>query len=926
MTQAADERAKQQRLLRQLQRIDRFLKSNSRKFYQEYDTHNAILEKYRAQLKENAEQYKQLIGSNSDLASVAEIDAEDGVAGRLNQTTLVLARMANPYLFNGLIKKRLKLNQLNEISFRQIPLEVDAILFITNPLLVFDLLQDFLKFRKKQPHFIQLYITNRIARWLFRFTQFVMIYDQFDKIVQLTLLQQNRLTPYSQQIAEVVQILCDGAKESVLENETPVFLNDLRRLYMIFSKALFISSKKGQRLPAELKNCLHSLNPVLNLEPAVLKRDGMLQEFQQFHFASSQFREAFLNDYEELQRRDVQFAFEFLGMLHPTDRATVIEQLYQQSKSYVLQLFQKVREYYAVHGSGLPTIYKDVANTIREIVHFADVKRDATVDEALVEAVFFNESLYLGEIPDDIATVHLDDADLELVSQQDEDTEVFASKAKIFKLFQEDPNAAQNQSLIFELSRMPFIYLTVEYGKPHFNLFTFGEMMLMELDGKAVQDTIQYLYRTAQVNQEEREVISKYQPQVRKQVRNLVRKWKLHHDRVDLHDHRGNLQFFDFKHALNYIKDMFHIHFPEFQQRLHYLNFQLTLLREMDRWLAREHNVALEDIDPEHMFQLLRSDQANEIMEQQKRSPVGRQFTFELKDAQKSPELFKATLSETHTIREKLKSYERVRFDQSYAEQDQDGDTNQQENTSNNEVVLASQALKESIEFLGTHPEEKQAALMELARFPFRFLDYQFGKPHYQIFTYADAVAVNMDGKTRKQLLDFIFVTKQLEQEGLDTFKKQQIALTMFIKQMCQRLNWGKHRAQYASAQGKLDLAQLGHLLAVSDRVIRKQLKPLILYKDQVRMMLEGITELQRLVARNLNKPVAELAHKEVLNMLSNPKSALEAFNQIKTTAFGRRYQEHLTMDLQGLEKLRLQMINEYQLNVRLQKYYDMNT
>ena len=86
-----------------------------------------------------------------EMDKVSLIDGPHGIASYLNTITIAFARNANPALFNALVKKKLHLSDLSQLDFQQIPLESDAVLFITNPLIIFQVLNDFLRYESNNP-------------------------------------------------------------------------------------------------------------------------------------------------------------------------------------------------------------------------------------------------------------------------------------------------------------------------------------------------------------------------------------------------------------------------------------------------------------------------------------------------------------------------------------------------------------------------------------------------------------------------------------------------------------------------------------------------------------------------------------------------------------------------------------------------------
>ncbi len=925
MPAASPDQVRKEKMVRQFRRIDQFLKSNSRKFYQAYDTHNATLERLREQIKAQEEEMRSLAENDDALAqeiqSVAEIDAADGVANRLNTMTAVLARIANRQLFNLYIKNRLPLHDLTRFSLRKIPWEADAILFITNPLMTFDLMEDFLKYRQRQSNFIYMYITNRIARLLFRFTQFVMVYDEFEKVVQLTFLHPKRFAPFKNQVNNAVHELCVETRECLLDQRPAIFLNDLRRLYLMLSRALFLSCIRGQAVPSEVKEMLLELNPVLDLDSEALHTDGIHEEFEQYHFTSPQFHKMLLDQYAMLQRQDIEYTFVFLGHIHPTDRAFILEALYQQSPSYVLLLFSKLREFYSYHGENLLPYYKYTANTIREIVQYEDVQHNPSVDESLKANVFWNETLYLGEKP---GSLLVEEDELELAPDNDTAIDPTMSQSLLFDTLQNDPAEAQQKNYIFGLAGWPFCYLTIEYGKPQFHIFTLGEMILLDIPNRARNELIDYLLHTTQISVTEKSVIEQQMPLITDLVKRLVKNWKLKPDRVDMFDRKNRLKFYGFKQSCLHLHETFHLYLPDFLLLCSFKQFLLDTLLETERWLAREKNRMVGQIAPEWIQHFLESDQTSSFFESLKLSSVGRQYAPELKIALGNPELFKQQLVYNHLIKQKILEYERIRFaDPVVIKTPEDLESDELHEEDSVEFLLSPYAVREKAfqEVESDEIEEKKPYYLEFARMPFRFMSVEFNKPRYVIFTLADAVVMNLGGTERQALLEFLRISRQLGDEELAVLKKSMIRTIMFIKQMCKNLQ--KAALQCNWPAGQIDFAEFAGQLGRTSHLIRREIPILSIYKDHNQMILEGLHEVERWIARERNKAIQDLHPEDVLSILKHPEPAKQAIEHIKQTPFGRQHLEELSLTPKSLQQLCQQLIKEYQLNVRLAKYYE---
>jgi len=928
MAQALPDKARQEKMMLQFRRIDKFLQANSKRFYQEYDTYNTILTRLREQLEKSENELRQMTQSKtssaSDLNFVAQIDAEDGVSNRLNMQTLALVRLANGRLFNFLIKQQLNVQDLQNISFRQIPREADAILFITNPLLVFELINDFLKYRKNKPSFIYIYITNRVARWLFRFTQFVMVYDQFHKIVKLTLLQPARFSPFKSALMLSVRTLCREARDSVLDQEKPVFLNDLRRLYIILARALLMYTMDGQHPPSEIKTILSELTPVISLGLDELREDGIQAEFQLYHFTSPDVLDSFFEEFSILQQRDVEYTYEFLGFLHPTDLHMLLVEFYNQSKSYVIQLFLKIREYYEYHGQDLPAHYNTIANAIRKIVDYQEVMGDSTVSDELKQQAFWEESLYLAKPSSkQMFQSTLSGEGVELATLSGSGEATFVTREQIFEAFYHDPVQAKAKNLLMELASIPFCYLTIEYGKPRFNLFTFGDTWLMELPRSAYGDLLQYLYNTGQLDNMEVGVLKRQMKEIAQLMKSLVKKLKINLEKAPIYDHRQLLTFYQFEQAVYNITDFFQHHWPDFLNRRHQQQFILELLWETERWISRTENAAIHELDPQWVIQFISSDEFEPLLTSLKETTVGRTYHDDLREAMVQGESFKQRLIQNYRIRRKLLEYERVRFEDqkptSSKETADPLDSSQNQDTID-PILLPSRTKTQIFEDLTSNPTDKQPYFLELGRMPFRFLEMEFGKPQFMIFTLADTVAMEMNGEVRKALLDFLFVTRQLDETQLKWLKRNLVGCLIFLNQMCQNINWGK--TQCGLTTDVLNFEALRRQLALTDKAILKTLKPLAVFKIQMQIMLDALSELQRWTARLQNRPYADLEPEELLKVIEQPELYFNALTQIKATPFGRQHLETFSNTSQAKEALRQQMYAELQLNIRLKKYY----
>ncbi|MGK5095142.1 hypothetical protein WDW89_24425 [Deltaproteobacteria bacterium TL4] len=906
MSESQEAIKRQEQMMRQFKRIDSFLQANSKKFYQEFDTYNTQLVNARLKLLDQSK------GDtvSEEMKEVLEIDDEDGIASRLNITTLSLARLANPQLFNFLIKKKLDPNGTN---YLQIPLEVDAILFITNPMLVFDLIHDFLKFRARYSSYIYMYISNRISRWLFRFTQFVMIYDKFDKIVQLTLLQPKRFNPFKQQFQSAIQLICAEALDCIIDGEKPLFINDLRRLYLIMSKALLISTSEGEIAAPEICAVLKELIPIIDIDPSQLKADRIEQEFEQFHFLNP--KEQFAEQYQYLKQQDFSQLSLFLGHLHPEDRMKVLKQDYLQSQTDVLRIFSEIKTYYQSHDYDLPDHYQTIVETLRMIVDYQSVIQSTFKNEKLIQHVFVKGTLSLEEFPEFVE-------ELDIHKSYDN----IIPKETIFNTFHFNSKQALEQNYLFELSGLPYCFLTIEYARPHFQYFTLGELLLLDLPNRAYRDFLGYLLGSGQMVPIELEVCLNQLPEMTDLVSGLADKIKLRRKKISVYDRNNMLRFYDFKKAIQELHDLLEIRYPSLLTRFQYTQFLSSILGDIQRWVARKKDISLQELKPEWVSDLIYSPQIQKVYDQLQSTLTGHLYGKYFDFFMEQKVQLGKQLIEMHQSQQSILNYERVRFQQTAEVLPEKATAplpppQTPEVGANQGVSVFYQAGKKAFQVMSESPANADPWLIEWGRYPFRYVDFSGGVPVFTLFTMSDCIAMEMKRKTLFMVMEYALKTQQLTVFEYEVMKKNIVSLTYILKQATQNVKWSQERPVWSASEESLNFQSFGQLLSVTDPAIHKQLPRLADVKANVRVYQEGLSELQHWFEDPPLEPYTHAYTKNVFTIFAAPEKLNQLVTALKQTPYGKRNVPVLTRNTSNLRTFGKHLKYEYQLNARLLKY-----
>ena len=853
---------------------------------------------------------------------VSLIDGPHGIASYLNTITIAFARNANPALFNALVKKKLNLNDISKLDFQQIPLESDAVLFITNPLIIFQVLNDFLRYREQQSDVIYLYITNRVSRWLYRFTQFVFLYDEFYRIVSLTFLHPKRFPPFEKVVFKTIQMLTQEAKESILNQEKPIFLNDLRRLYVIFVRARFLALQTGKQPPKTLQNIIEELVPVISLDPVELKADHIQKELNLYHFTSPKLEQNFLKELNAIQQVEVENLFEFIGFLHPIDQRFFLEKCYQQSKMYLLSLFMHIRKYYEYHQENLPPYYKKLVDIMRYLAPYEEVVRDPNADQTLIAEAYHRETLYIGQFPDAETPEEEWLSDLGITRASAVDWKI-PTKDIIFQPFEKNLVAANNQS-IFELIRYPFFYVTLEFSKPCFHLLTLGQFFLMNVSKQTYSDLLNYFYGSKQIHVEQEKILHSLQPMIETLVNQWIKRTNFKKMNVEMYDNQKFLKFYDCATTQKELIPFFQTSWQEYLSTWENYQFIVDVLEELQRFLAIEKNIILRELEPQWIPHFLQSERIHDFLHYLQTTPIARTYPKILNRASTHSERFIEYLLQTYESLQKILEYEKVRFTpvtDHKVEKKEKSPTKE----SKNSFLTLREIRHQLFSVMQNPPKDKQPYLLELARIPFRFIVVEFSKPQQYLFSFADLIGMNIDGDSRKQVLDFLLVTSQLNQQEYNIVKKNMVSLLFFMKPTLEPLQFAKHHCFWSKRSNEFDIHQLRKLVTISDRLIRKNLKPLVLHKHHATQMMNGLSEVERWIAREQNKSPLQLSPSDVLPLLENNTRLQEVYEYLMTTAFGRQYFAKVRNHPKSLEAFRQQLIEEYKLNVRLIAYYEQH-
>ncbi|MGK0291066.1 MAG: hypothetical protein ACI86H_002533 [bacterium] len=923
MTEAIESPAeKKEKMMSQFKRIDHFLQSKSSIFYREYDQHNLQIAKIREQLQFQDKELLQLAekeGFTSDLNAVLAIDAEDGVSNQLNQMTVSIARVANPSFCTYLSKTGLDLinSHAEKNYYSKIPKETDAVIFMTNPLVVFNLLHKFITYLQKQAPFIKIYIINRIARWFFRFIQFILEYDQFEKLVQVTFLQEKRLNPYKHQFLQTIRFLCKEAKENVLDNEKPIFINDLRRLYIILSRVLLVANARGITPPDEISEVLKELVPILNLETSALKKDAVYDDFEAYHFTIPTLKKTFLEHYNQLQKQKSKHLLHFLGYLHPDDRTTILKTLYKKSKTYVIKLFLKIRQIYESDKNGFSDYYQDLATGIQKVVTYQDVRNDSTVSSELIQEAFWKEILYLEKTETSkVEELGLNTQETSLESHQ------------LFDAFFDDAPQARKSTKLLQLAGITFCYITFEFGKYHFNLFRYGEVVMMGLPDQMHKSILKYIKNSGQITQKEKEVLESEVPSLRNLMSKVIPKAKTY-PHLNLYDDNNKLQLLPLKNILESLHGKIPVNNPIFLKEHEDREFILMILLEIERWFAKQKNISVDEVTPDTIIPILNSDEElDKFFAEFRQTSIGRLYEEELKSSLQLKDYFYQQLVLNNRIKKRLLEYERTRLttkaeSTSIAERfDAVTKYSKDQEESDQSSMFSPYVVREkTFKELAKRPEKKQGYLFNLSRIPFRFLAFEFGKPRLTLFTFADVITMNLGARERKTLLNYLFETKQLDKEELAIFHKEMLSLIFITRTMIQNVRW--QDAQYESKNHTIiDFTEFARKLAIADRVIRKNIKQLVAFKDHVQILLEGVSEVERSISRHTGESFLKLSPEKVAQLFNDQETVIQLYNQVRRTAFGRQHLENWNITGSTFEQIKIKLFESYQLSLCLMQYH----
>ncbi|MBF0352898.1 MAG: hypothetical protein HQM11_17830 [SAR324 cluster bacterium] len=658
------EKQREEQLLRQFKRLDSFLHDNTLRFEEEFDTHNKALKKARDDIREQEdEQENKLVSrelrhlnsirnSTEAMKSAREIDAEDGITNRIHMMTIVLARMSNPKLFQLLIQKRLNITDLEHLTFVQMPHEVDAILFITNPLLIFELLVDLMKFREKHKGFIFMYLSNRIARWLFCFTRFLIDYDELERMVRLTFLHEKRFTPFKQQFLKVVQQLCEDTRKQVESRQKPLFHNDLRRLYMLLTHALFIACREGIAVQTEIKSALTELVPRLNFDNKALTDDGEYHEFSIHHLGIPTLKDSFLEQFERLKQQDMVYTLEFLGYLHPADRQLILSFQYRQSRSYILRLLARLKQEYQQHQGTPPVHYHQITETLHQLINYQELLSDPEVDQSLVKVMFPEGQLAMG------GTIPLGS---NLNIPQSPLPEFIPSK-EIFDAFYFDPADALRNDFLVELAAIPFKYVLSQRDIPGFYLLTLGEFFLMESEPEAFEAVLDYMLYSGQMTSMEILVAKDCAANLRRMADKLLKQIGTVRPEVAFFNGLNQLQWTNACLAVSRLRTPLEKKFPRILNRVQHQTMLMTFLLEIEKWLADRKKIKPHQLKATEIPHVLTSYQAKTIYQHLERIPACAPWKPQLDYYLSHEKHFVHEILTVHKQHVQLLAYDKIRF------------------------------------------------------------------------------------------------------------------------------------------------------------------------------------------------------------------------------------------------------------------------
>ena len=846
------------------------------------------------------------------MRSAKEIDAEDGITNRVHMMTIILAKMSNPKLFDLLIKKRLRIKDLENLTFVEMPHEVDAVLFITNPMLIFELLLDIIKFREKHKGFVFTYLTNRVARWLFCFTQFLMRYDEFEKMVSLTLLHYKRFAPNKEQFRQTIHLLCKEVQETVEKKKKSVFMNDLRRLYMILSRALFISTREGKHAPPEIRAMLAELNAVVIIDANRLKEDEIYPEFIEFHFATPSLKSEFHQQYRLLKEQDIGFTFEFLGYLHEDDRHLILLSCYHQSKIYILDLLSKLKLEFKRHGESIPEYHNLIVTSINKIIDYKALLNDPEIDNKLVNSVFSDGQIVLGG--------QFVAAPKPQPFQKTSPLPEFIPAQDVFDTFYFGQEEALEKNYLQELAWIPFCYLKVDLnGQPTFNILTFGEISLLDLPAETYEDLLDYLLLTGQIAQMERVVYMQQRNALFDFGTRLCERLRFEREAVETYNSHHHLKFDMLKISLEKVRRILEENHPEYFKRVRQKQRTMVFLKEIEQWLADRKKLKPHKLAPDDIPHLLKSYQAKEVYTFLRRTATGVQHAEQLKALLEHEKEFTADLLTIHKINMNLLAHERVRF-QDGPHQEGEGEEDLVELETIDLTSLESR--ENAFAEMAQNAENKEVHLMEWGRMPFRMIKETPEKCHIVTFTFAEIVAMNMDGITRKTLMNFLLSSQQLSPSELRLMNQHMTSFLMLVKRLTHSLKWPDEHLNWIPENGNIDIAKFSQLGDETHSVMEKQLKQLILHKNQTVLALECLEELQRWIVQGTDTDYKEVDAKAMYRILNAPQNAARALKYLQSTSWGDKHLVLLSCDEEEWNVVCQRLKREYEINTLVFEHF----
>ncbi|MBF0237050.1 MAG: hypothetical protein HQM12_05030 [SAR324 cluster bacterium] len=901
---------RQEQMLRQFARIDKFLQANSKKFYQEYDTFNEFLVETRLHILEQAEHLQREHNEEltEEMRDVLSIDAEDGIANRLNMMTLILARMANPPLFNFLIQHKLNVKNIENLSFQQIPLEVDTLLFITNPLLAFDLVFDLLEFRNRHNRFVHLYITNRIARWLFRFTQFVINYDQFDKVIQLTLLQPARFDAYKDKFVKSVHFLAAEALDHILNDKKSIYVNDLRRLYLILSRTLFIAARSGQTIAPEILEMLTDLIPIMDMDPEQLKEDGFYAEYQEIHFMNPQ--KVFLQQFTELQKQDVDHVLVFLGSIHPVDRNQILQMVYDRTRLYPLKLFASIKKHYQQNEGVIPVYYKMVAESLRQIVDYHSVKNGGMVRKEVYEPLFFQEHLSLAD--------HKIEAPSEELLHKPQE---WLTPAQIFEAFHK-AGAGDDKKILFDLASLPFCYIMIEFGRPSYHTFSLIHLFILDLQPKTYRDILGYLAGSLQMDSRELDVCLKQIKALNDFTQDLVVRNKIRRKRIKMYDSKNQLRFYDFNAALVEINDELEARYPQILFRFEYRKMLMEFLEESKRWLAIKKGQTVQALTADDMHKLLSGKEWPLVVKALKDSVIGRVYSEKYQALMDNEDKLRKELLEIHGLQQQVVDYEKLRQLAT--------DENKEKSRISTETVKQRLAIydvkTQSFEVMSQNPTQKEPWFVEWGRTPLRFMTPPQVNPQITIFTWFDMAVLNIDGQTRNTLISYLQNTQQLDETEVAILKQNMVQFWMLLKRLTGNIEWKQQPQLWKQNNGHVDYPLMLKLLGQIHEPLASQMPQMTEHRNDVQAHLTCLHEIQKnLIKNGASTPYGVLFTQKMMTALASSDDPTKALSVMKQSEKNAGHMKYLAYASNTPDIFRERLKIEYQINYRIVKYFQQN-